>query len=1143
MKNPGHRHDGAPAAFVPAAAGTVRQLGGTLSRRTGVGGLRLRHAMTILSILTIAMATSMIIMAATTSKETDAVRNHRHADDSPLAHALSSSRRRNLSQLLPEEETMKERRMEETSRKMGKDDDETQIRTLLRQQKELKKMNVGIQVTSDSEAKPNGAGNVVNDVGTNQFPNNGENGSVGGQPPVVKVLSDTQEQVAANNHYRVQAETEESKVIELHQDGSVEESAIVANSTETDEIDPKVVKGLGNMLDKLQAGNKAMESGKISIINTDPVLAAKSQEIHARLPHQSIYARNALGGLTQSTQQLEIQVQPVDKALANNRQPRDPLMANISDLNLTTLDIHPKVPHLGVLLDAGRHYFPIPWIKNMMRYLHAMNFNFIHFRLTDDQTFNINLTSYPQLASPVTYNNPEHLVYSKDELRDLVELAKSLNITIMPEINIPGHAGSWAGIPGLIVNCPEFICQKGYGVPINVTHPDLKKILTSIIQEVREVFYTSPYLHLGGDEVHMARPCFEELGEELFDYGPFENMLKDVLKDLNISNDMVLRWEMTGQQLQGRAGNMIHFWESDPGHRMNATGPYFISNGLYFDTNGGDRAYEVYEKSIRHLQSSWSPDLKAIVVGTFELNDDFWFQRNIIGRLIGVAMGASGRVYDNMTNFAADYNRYCSQLQIDEMVCALEGAPVAEQHVYYGNWQGAWAVWKNGICDRLTYPIQVRSMMPVYNWRQQMLEQVNREFWNHFAREPRLDSNGTAIRVRSKPLPYDFTKITVPDELAPIRKHAIQHTGVILDLVNSHPGTRQLEEIINQLTFLGFNLIQLRLADDFGYAMAIPISQGNRLEYRSGRFGTSLSYDHVELAQIVDYAERQGGIEVMPEISISTNTGGWFKVGFGLACPNVICNEGRGIANDITESELLPVVSSIIRDLRKIFSSELLHLGADERQQSVACFNESRKRTSFNVFERKLTALLEMEGVNVHNVLRWENQEHKRYRGRAGKITHFRVLQNSTIAQHHRPDKGEIFFANVDIFDGSAWDIYQRTRELVSFNPKGLMAEIRLLLAWSDRKTFGRLLAFVMGLATALPEWSSKEYFRGNFTHYCQAMVGKLDTIENEDCVWFEVDPENWEVEVETDTSRAQSCNAQTYMVTKRLVRTNITAY
>ena len=135
----------------------------------------------------------------------------------------------------------------------------------------------------------------------------------------------------------------------------------------------------------------------------------------------------------------------------------------VTDLTPKSFPHSPQVQYLGVLVDAGRHYFPISWLKNLIDILHRMKFNLIHFRLTDDQAFNVRLESHPELAKPSAVNNPTGAVYSTAELVDLVAYADEKNITIMPEINVPGHAGAWSGIPGFLVPCPEFICLKGYG--------------------------------------------------------------------------------------------------------------------------------------------------------------------------------------------------------------------------------------------------------------------------------------------------------------------------------------------------------------------------------------------------------------------------------------------------------------------------------------------------------------------------------------------------------------------------------------------------------------------------------------------------------------------------------------------------------
>ena len=108
-------------------------------------------------------------------------------------------------------------------------------------------------------------------------------------------------------------------------------------------------------------------------------------------------------------------------------EPIDTLSNKFDISSLHSTNLTNELPHLGVLLDAGRHYFPIEWIKRMIDVLSIMNYNLIHFRLTDDQTFNVQLESQPLLAYPTTLNNNTK-VYSPNELRDIVKYAKSKGI-------------------------------------------------------------------------------------------------------------------------------------------------------------------------------------------------------------------------------------------------------------------------------------------------------------------------------------------------------------------------------------------------------------------------------------------------------------------------------------------------------------------------------------------------------------------------------------------------------------------------------------------------------------------------------------------------------------------------------------------
>jgi hypothetical protein len=242
----------------------------------------------------------------------------------------------------------------------------------------------------------------------------------------------------------------------------------------------------------------------------------------------------------------------------------DPLIEPSNSTTKVNLPFEPSIQYLGVLLDAGRSYFTLDWIRNLLDLLAQMNYNLVHFRLTDDQAFNVRLDCHPELAH-AAWNAPTNTtVYTPDELRALVQYASERGIILMPEINVPGHAGGWAGnAPGLVVPCAPFVCHHGYGLPLNISHVGLYDMIESIIIEVMGIFSTSPFIHLGGDEVEMAEPCFTDVGQDMMDYNVFEERLEEILEALQIPQTRVVRWEMTGQKdVRNRVGKIPHYWFS-----------------------------------------------------------------------------------------------------------------------------------------------------------------------------------------------------------------------------------------------------------------------------------------------------------------------------------------------------------------------------------------------------------------------------------------------------------------------------------------------------------------------------------------------------------------------------------------------------
>ncbi|CAB9524366.1 hexosaminidase subunit alpha [Seminavis robusta] len=776
--------------------------------------------------------------------------------------------------------------------------------------------------------------------------------------------------------------------------------------------------------------------------------------------------------------------------LAKLRDKTDPLKVARVDTpihKLHRVPFEPMVP-IGVLVDAGRHYFSMSWWKRLIVYLYQLRFTLIQFRLTDDQTFNLQLESYPQLANPVLLKyNKQRKTYTAKDIRELVQFARGYNITLFPEINLPGHAGGWAGIPGLVVMCSEFICDKGYGLPLNIEHPNIKTILKTVLREVLDIFDNPPYLHLGGDEVNMADPCFTEVGLRPFNYSGFEKQLKGILQELRYPEEQVIRWERTGQSLSlDRAGAIEHFWESFPGVKSDVpklpsgdARPWFVSKGLYFDNNHNDDGMAVYRNThsaLNYFKGAGRP--KAIIAGTFELGEEYWRQRNVATRLIAVSMGASDTKFSGKMAEVMSFNQTCLGLGINDRWCNLQGSITVLDSEFIDDHQGTWKQWKEGICGRLTREGMKLELKSTASTRKSLETSGYNNFWSKFADDP-LPTPSVPRRKRKE------------SKSSPLGgEHSIPITGIIFDMVNSMrtPTSDILELLKKYVSPLGFNLVQLRLVNDFGFAIRLesqPKLGYTALQPKKGAPPVSIPTAQ-EYRELVTSAMNDLGIEIMPEVSFSTNAGGWLNSGFVAPCPNTLCDKGRGVANAVYESDMWAVVYSVLFELRHIFAtSPYMHLGHDNRETArKGCFKEAAAKDpmeAFAEFEEKLTTLAFMVGIEADQIVRWNNEEDKVYSGRTGNITQYQTGKL-------KPSAGDKFFATVDLLSGSPWDIYKNTLALVKLKPMGILGQVgdNSNETWESMNIPLRLVAFSMGLQKKHKQWDHKS-FQTHLVQHCKA--------------------------------------------------------
>ncbi len=185
----------------------------------------------------------------------------------------------------------------------------------------------------------------------------------------------------------------------------------------------------------------------------------------------------------------------------------------------------PRFAYRGMHLDVGRHMFPVASIKRYIDMLALHKLNTFHWHLTEDQGWRIEIKKYPRLTQigafrKETVAGPQKKVnntfdgtpyggfYTQNEVRDIVKYAAERFITVIPEIEMPGHAiAALTSYPELSCTGGPFEVRKLWGVDEDVFcagNEHVFNFLQDVLTEVMELF-PSKYIHIGGDECPKKR--------------------------------------------------------------------------------------------------------------------------------------------------------------------------------------------------------------------------------------------------------------------------------------------------------------------------------------------------------------------------------------------------------------------------------------------------------------------------------------------------------------------------------------------------------------------------------------------------------------------------------------------------------------
>ncbi|HEY5755941.1 MAG TPA: family 20 glycosylhydrolase [Steroidobacter sp.] len=188
---------------------------------------------------------------------------------------------------------------------------------------------------------------------------------------------------------------------------------------------------------------------------------------------------------------------------------------------VATIEDSPRFAWRGLMLDSARHYQPPEFIRKFIDVMALHKLNVLHWHLTDDQAWRLEITKYPRLTEVGAWRVPAGPAaaadidpatgkprlyggfYSQEDVRDLVAYARSRNISIVPEIDMPGHASAAiAAYPKLaVLERPSANVPADWGV-----YPHLFNVEESTFQFFEDVLtevvalFPGQYIHIGGDE-------------------------------------------------------------------------------------------------------------------------------------------------------------------------------------------------------------------------------------------------------------------------------------------------------------------------------------------------------------------------------------------------------------------------------------------------------------------------------------------------------------------------------------------------------------------------------------------------------------------------------------------------------------------
>lgn len=230
---------------------------------------------------------------------------------------------------------------------------------------------------------------------------------------------------------------------------------------------------------------------------------------------------------------------------------------------------YPRFKYRGLHLDVCRHFFPPEDVKKYIDLMSRYKFNRFHWHLTEDQGWRIEIKKYPKLTEVGAYRDSTLIgrysdvprrfdktryggFYTQEEVKDIVKYAAKKHVTIVPEIEMPGHSrAALAAYPWLACTKGPFSVMPIWGISEDIYCPTEKtfRFLEDVLSEVMELF-PGEYIHIGGDEAPKARWKKSKFCQDLIkkeglkdEHGLQSYFIQRIEKFVNSKGKKIIGWD------------------------------------------------------------------------------------------------------------------------------------------------------------------------------------------------------------------------------------------------------------------------------------------------------------------------------------------------------------------------------------------------------------------------------------------------------------------------------------------------------------------------------------------------------------------------------------------------------------------------